>query len=90
MEGDSPSLQSGSMSWSDVLVSKATPSCARADHDHKPRRSRILALANENVQYNLTTTSTVMSTAAATVTLSATLSCTVSSTVSSVLSVPLC
>ena len=72
MEGDSPSVQSGSMTWSDVLVGKQTPGCARADHEHKPRRSRILALANENVDYNLTTTTTVLSTAAATVSLSAT------------------
>jgi len=89
MDADAPSVMSGSMSWSDVLVKKTPSACGRDAHDNH-RRQRVIALANENVALNLTTTTTELSTAAATVTVSATLSCTVSSTISAALSVPLC
>ena len=71
MDADAPSVMSGSMSWSDVLVKKTPSACGRDAHDNH-RRQRVIALANENVALNLTTTTTELSTAAATVTVSAT------------------
>merc|ERR1712012_1016568 len=54
MDADAPSVMSGSMSWSDVLVKKTPSACGRDAHDN--HRRQVIALANENVALNLTTT----------------------------------
>jgi len=75
VNADETSLQSGSMSWSEASVDKAHKQCGRSDFD-SDKRARILALANEVVTKDLTSTSTVTETAAATVTFSVGVACT--------------
>jgi len=76
---DAPGLQSGRMEWSEVAVDSTSglgSNCGRSGHSHE-KRPRIIALQNEVVTKNLTSTATVMETAAATATFSVTLaSCT--------------
>ena len=65
---------SGRMEWNEVAVDSTTglvSNCGRSGHSHE-KRARIIALANEVITKNLTSTSTVTSTAAATVTFSVT------------------
>merc|ERR1712228_560086 len=69
-------LQSGSMSWSEASVDKAHSGCGRSSLGENEKRARILALANEVVTKDLTSTSTVTETAAATVTFSVGVTCT--------------
>merc|ERR1712029_695398 len=65
-------LQSGSMSWSEASVDKAHSGCGRSALGESEKRARILALANEVVTKDLTSTSTVTETAADTVTVGVT------------------
>merc|ERR1719328_539567 len=69
-------LQSGSMSWSEASVDKAHSGCGRSALGENEKRARILALANEVVTKDLTSTSTVTETAADTVTFSVGVACT--------------
>merc|ERR1712020_779228 len=65
---DAPGLQSGRMEWSEVAVDSTSglgSNCGRSGHSHE-KRPRIIALQNEVVTKNLTSTATVMETAAAT------------------------
>lgn len=80
-------LQSGSMSWSEASVDKAHSGCGRSALGETEKRARILALANEVVTKDLTSTSTVTETAAATVTFSVGVTCTSSGFT---FAVPLC
>jgi hypothetical protein len=86
---DAPNLMSGRMEWSEVAVDSTAglSNCGRSGHSHE-KRARIIALQNEVITKNLTSTSTVTSTAAATSTFSVTLaSCTTSGFT---FAVPLC
>ena len=87
VNADETDLQSGSMSWSEASVDKAQSGCGRADLGETEKRARILALANEVVTKDLTSTSTVTETAAATVTFSVGVTCTSSGFT---FAVPLC
>ena len=87
MNSEDTELQSGSMSWSEASVDKAQSGCGRADLGETEKRARILALANEVVTKDLTSTSTVTETAAATVTFSVGVTCTSSGFT---FAVPLC
>merc|ERR1719219_2881906 len=58
---DTPGLQSGRMEWSEVAVDSTTglgSNCGRSGHSHE-KRARIIALQNEVVTKNLTSTSSV-------------------------------
>ena len=68
MNADEMELQSGSMSWSEASVDKAHSACGRSGLGGDNKRARILALANEVVTKDLTSTSTVTETEATTVT----------------------
>merc|ERR1712228_261237 len=75
---DAPGLQSGRIEWSEVAVDSTTglgSNCGRSGHSHE-KRPRIIALQNEVVMKNLTSTLTVLETAAATQTFSISLACT--------------
>merc|ERR1711936_1372871 len=78
---DAPGLLSGRMEWSEVAVEGRQglhDGCGRSDKVVE-KRARIIALQNEVVTKNLTSTSTVTSTAATTATFSVSLaSCTTS------------
>jgi len=76
VNAEETSLQSGSMSWSEASVDKAHAKCGRSGLGENEKRARILALANEVVTKDLTSTSTVTETAAATVTFSVGVACT--------------
>ena len=68
MDADETELQSGSMSWSEASVDKAHSACGRSGLGGDNKRARILALANEVVTKDLTSTLTVTETAPGTVT----------------------
>merc|ERR1712072_1146704 len=79
---DAEGLQSGRMEWTEVAVDSTTGlgrNCGRSGHSHE-KRARIIALQNEVVTKNLTSTTTVMETAAATATFSVTLAATACTT----------
>merc|ERR1712062_792591 len=73
---DAPGLQSGRMEWSEVAVDSTAglgSNCGRSGHSHE-KRPRIIALQNEIITKNLTSTSTVLVTASTTQTFQVTLS----------------
>merc|ERR1711881_44102 len=75
---DAPGLQSGRMERSEVAVDSTSglgSNCGRSGHSHE-KRPRIIALQNEVVTKNLTSTHTVTETAAATKTFTIGLACT--------------
>ena len=76
MNSDETELQSGSMSWSEASVDKAHSACGRSGLGGDNKRARILALANEVVTKDLTSTHTVTEQAADTVTFMVNVVCT--------------
>jgi len=89
---DAPNLMSGRMEWSEVAVDSTTglgSNCGRSGHSHE-KRARIIALQNEVVTKNLTSTLTITETAAATATFSVTLAATACTTSGFTFAQPLC
>merc|ERR1712038_218156 len=86
---DAPGLQSGRMEWSEVAVDTPMHSnCGRSGHHGgSEKRARIIALQNEVVTKNLTSTSTITSTAATTKTFTIGLACTSSG---ATFAIPMC
>merc|ERR1712113_694106 len=86
---DAPGLMSGRMEWSEVAVDTPMHSnCGRSGHHGgSEKRARIIALQNEVVTKNLTSTSTITSTAASTSTFPVTLACTSSG---ATFAIPMC
>lgn len=76
VNSDETELQSGSMSWSEASVDKAHSACGRSGLGGDNKRARILALANEVVTKDLTSTHTVTEQAADTVTFMVNVVCT--------------
>ena len=65
---DAPGLQSGRMEWTEMALDSTeglTSNCGRSGHQHE-KRARIIALQNEVVTKDLTSTTTVSETAATT------------------------
>jgi len=89
---DAEGLQSGRMEWTEVAVDSTTglgSNCGRSGHSHE-KRARIIALQNEVVTKNLTSTLTMTETAAATATFSVTLAATACTTSGFTFAHPLC
>jgi len=75
---DAPGLQSGRMEWTEMALDSTeglTSNCGRSGHQHE-KRARIIALQNEVVTKDLTSTTTVSETAATTKTFTIGLACT--------------
>merc|ERR1711879_549634 len=86
VNADETDLQSGSMSWSEASVDQSHKACGRSSFGDE-KRARILALQNEVVTKDLTSTTYTTETAAATVTFSVNVACTSSGFT---FAVPLC
>ena len=64
------------MSWSEASVDKAHSNCGRSGLGETERRARIIALANEVVTKDLTSTETITETATDTVKFTVQVACT--------------